>query len=136
MANKYTADLLEAFTDAPRDEVLKFLEWLRESLYCSEENVRRSIVHIVLAVAIFELVAFAASDDITIGPLKIPNTSLFLALIPPYVAYAILQSLISTERYDVNRWIFKRMLETWQPKLDDMYADKLSLPEEVLYIWH
>jgi hypothetical protein len=114
--------------------MVKYLDWLRDSLSKSEEKTRRALLYTLVGAAVFELLAVDSKSELSLGPLKIDNPSSVVALLPVFVAFFFLEAFVSIEKYDAGRTVFRELLERWQPPAAGNEIDAIVLPPEALYV--
>lgn len=132
MAKSVAERIDDSLDGKDREDVLKFMEWLRSGMQDLTQSLRRTMALALLLMAAFELVS-ESKTTITIGSFQISNGSIVIVFIPALVAYLYLQTISDTVRLDTLQFAFTAALRQWSADAERNDLDLLIAPSQALY---
>lgn len=126
--------VMKSFESTDREEMVKYLEWLRDTASKSEEKTRRAVLYALIGIVAFEILEIDTKSELSLGPLKLSDPSPVILFIPVAVAFFMLEAFVSITKYDAGRVTFRDLLERWQPLAKGNEIDGIVLPPEALYV--
>ena len=118
----------DSFTDAPREDISKYMEWLRSTAENLSQAVRKMILIMLLLIAAFELVGESPKTQLSIGAFKIASGSIVIIFIPALVSYMFFQVMRDSELLSELQKVFTDAFTIWSPKAEENNLDLWILP--------
>jgi hypothetical protein len=130
MAKSIKDRVRDSFSESDREDIFKYLDWIRSSLLDYNQAMRKMAAFIVLLIAIFEIVANSHNSIIAIGSFSISKGSLPFILLPGLVAFLFIQMMADAARADQLITIYTEVFRLWSVKAEanDLDVEVLSFP--------
>lgn len=125
--------IIDSFHDASKDDVSKYLDWLRATLEDLSQGIRRLVLLMLLLAAAFELVIESPRTQLTIGGFVVASNSIVIIFIPAVVAYLYLQAMRDTAVLLELQKVFTDAFGIWSPKADENNLDLWILPTGIAF---
>lgn len=106
-----------ALVDVEKEHVKLYLEWIRDVSAGYTRAAHRSVFSCVITVLTFELLVASASSELTIGPVKLGESGLIVALLPAVAALFICQALVYELKQSRVFMISEITLKAWDSKI-------------------
>lgn len=124
----------ESFDANDREDIYKYLDWLRSTMSEFSQNVRRLVTITVFLIAVFEVIAQSSPKvGITISSFRIGKGSIALTFIPALVAYLFFQILIDSTRLRIMQKGFASLFKKWNAKAEGGDLDLVVMPPQAIY---
>jgi len=133
MAKDIRHRVADSFDDKDREDILKYMEWLRENIAELVQSVRRTVTFTLLLMAAFGLVSESKKSTISIGSFQISNGSLVIVFLPALVAYLSLQVVSDSIQSNSLQIAFTAAFRKWSAKAERNDLDMLLFPTQALY---
>ena len=116
MKKSYADRIKESFDGASRDDIVKYVEWARSTAMDYTQALRRSAAIMVIAVAIFEVVAYSKNQTIQVASFTVARNSLVLVFLPAFVAYFFFQVTADHNRIFQLEDLYEQAFLLWCEK--------------------
>src|ERR1700733_11512401 len=116
MTNSFSKRINESFDGADRDDIVKYAEWARSTVMDYSQALRRSAAIIVIAVAIFEVVAYSKNQAIQVASFTVTRNSVVLVFLPAFVAYFFFQLTADHNRFYQTGMLYEQAFLLWCEK--------------------
>lgn len=133
MAKSVRARVQDSFREASREDIVKYLDWVRSIILDHNQAMRRMAAFLVLLVAVFEIVANSRNVRITIASFQVTRGSVVLILLPGLVSFLALQMI--ADSYKANRLmsVYHEVFKLWSEKAAANDLDDEALSASPLY---
>jgi hypothetical protein len=117
-----------AFPDGDEASAEKFLEKLYPVWKDITDSMRRSVLLLVLAVVVFELLNRSVVEEASVGPLKIKDLQLLQTAIPIFVAYVFYDLVTLAFRWTETELVFAGVMKRCYKQLYNNEFELLLYP--------
>jgi hypothetical protein len=128
MAKSIKDRVRDSFRESDREDIFKYLDWIRSSVLDYNQAMRKMAAFVVLLIAIFEIVANSHNSTISIGSFSISKGSLPFILLPGFVAFLFIQMMADAARAEQLIRIYTAVFGLWSANAEanDLGAEALS----------
>jgi hypothetical protein len=133
MAKKLKQRIIDSFPEGDREGAKQYLDWIRSALTDVSANLRRSVMLMILLMAVFEFIIQSRRSSFTLAGFSVAEGSIVLKFIPALVAYLYLQSFVYSHRAAVLRDAFADTLARWSPEAEKNDLGFLLRPVHTLF---
>lgn len=123
----------DSFGDAPREDVVLYIDWLRSALDSTSQALRRAATLVILLAAVFELVIQSPKTALTLGGFTIAAGSVVIVFIPALTAYVSFQVIRDTIRFKSLQMAFLESFKLWRRVGYYNDLDLLVLPGQAAF---
>lgn len=133
MAKSIEARVQDSFSEANREDIFKYLDWVRSTILDYSQTMRRMATFLILLIAAFEIVANSRKSQITIASFQIARGSVVLTLLPGLVAFLVLQMMTDAGKAHRLITVYQEVFKLWSEKAEANDLDSEVLTDPPLY---
>ena len=116
-----------------QEKLTNFLGAIRETQRDYSEGIRRSVLLLLLLMAVFELLSSTAVSEFTLGPIRMTTASSIQVYIPTLVAYLNLETFMLALRASNLTRAYEEAFRVWHPPAAANQLHSLLQPRGSLY---
>jgi hypothetical protein len=105
--------IVDSLTSSSPEDIRKYIELLRTALGEYSQVVRRSVVHYLVIVFLFEVVLSAKTVELSLGPVKLSRASDILIFIPILAAFVFNETLVASLNYASRARLMTAAFQVW-----------------------
>jgi len=119
-------------TDA-HDDVTKYLDWLSSTIGDISQSLRKTVALLLSLMAAFAIVNGSPNAELSIGSIKVSNSSLVIIFLPALISFLFFQVIRDTLQLVARGRAFTEAFSIWSSDAEKNDLDSLIAPSRAAY---